>query len=557
MSYYFFVYSGQLRKRMEFLKKFSNLKLALFGAGIIMSIIFLVAASYIMVKPAMSVLYSNLSPEDMSVVISRLEAMNISHETGNNGKDILVPMTKVTNLRMTFAQEGIPESGNLVGYEIFDKTDALGTSQFVYNVNLVRALEGELARTIGTLSIVDNARVHIVLPKKELFSKVGNEPTASVVLRLRSGQSLSKQEIAGISHIIATAVPSLKVENITIIDHRGRPLKLSSSEDNNVAAITDNASDFQRQVEEKLRTTLEELLEKSVGLGKVKTNVSAEINFDREVINTELFDPEGSVVRSKKVSEETDNERDAGSSELSVTSNLEGADGAGGGASRNKTRTDEVTNFEISKTVTNKIIESGRIKKLSIAVLVDGTYKPKLAADGITVEGYDYIQRTAEEMDKIKTLAVSAVGLDTKRGDILEVINLQFSEDFATMPQKEKAMSWLKDQLDNVVQTVVIGIVVILLILLVVRPLILRSLDMKKVSAEEEELKDALSSMQIDAAGASITRSSSSGEPEIETGTPEEKRGQNLLKLVNDLAEKHPEETVAIIRLWINVSEKN
>ena len=155
-------------------------------------------------------------PEDMSVVISRLEAMNISHETGNNGKDILVPMTKVTNLRMTFAQEGIPESGNLVGYEIFDKTDALGTSQFVYNVNLVRALEGELARTIGTLSIVDNARVHIVLPKKELFSKVGNEPTASVVLRLRSGQSLSKQEIAGISHIIATAVPSLKVENITI-----------------------------------------------------------------------------------------------------------------------------------------------------------------------------------------------------------------------------------------------------------------------------------------------------------------------------------------------------
>lgn len=545
---------------MEFLKKFSNLKLAMFGAGLLLSVIFLIAASYLMVKPAMSVLYADLSPEDMSVVVSRLEAMNITFDTSNGGKDVLVPVSKVTNLRMTFAQEGIPETGSIVGYEIFDKTDALGTSQFVYNVNLVRALEGELARTIGTLSIVENARVHIVLPKKELFSKVGNEPTASVVLRLKGGQTLSKQEIAGISHIIATAVPNLKVENITIIDHRGKPLKLSSSEDNNVAAITDNASDFQMQVEEKLRTTLEDLLEKSVGLGKVKANVSAEINFDREVINTESFDPEGSVVRSKKVSEETDNEREGGNSELSVTSNLEGGAGSGAGAGRNKTRTDEVTNFEISKTVTNKIIESGRIKKLSIAILVDGTYKPKLGADGVTIEGYDYTPRTQEEIDKIKALATSAVGMDSKRGDILEVINLQFSEEFATLPQKEKGMAWLKDQLDNVVQTVVIGIVVILLILLVIRPLILRSLEMKKASAEEEELKDALTTMQIDAANASMSSASSNSAggvaAELETATPEEKRGHNLLKLVNDLAERHPEETVAIIRLWINSAEK-
>ena len=545
---------------MEFLKKFSNLKLAMFGAGLFLSIVFLLVASYFMVKPAMSVLYADLSPEDMTIVVSRLDAMHISYDTSNGGKDILVPVSKVTFLRMTFAQEGIPETGNIVGYEIFDKTDALGTSQFVYNVNLVRALEGELARTIGTLSLVENARVHIVLPKKELFSKVGNEPTASVVLRLKGGQTLSKQEIAGISHIVATAVPNLKVENITIIDHRGKPLKLSSSEDNNVGAITDNASDFQMQVEEKLRTTLEDLLEKSVGLGKVKANVSAEINFDREVINTESFDPEGSVIRSKKVSEETDNEREGGSSELSVTSNLDGASGGGSGAGRNKTRTDEVTNFEISKTVTNKIIESGRIKKLSIAILIDGIYKPKLGADGVTVEGYDYTPRTQEELDKIKALATSAVGMDLKRGDILEVINLQFSEEFATLPQKEKGMAWLKDQLDNVVQTVVIGIVVILLILLVIRPLILRSLEMKKSSAEEEELKDALTTMQIDAANASMSTggggSGSSSDSEIETGTAEERRGQNLLKLVNDLAERHPEETVAIIRLWINSGEK-
>lgn len=550
---------------MEFLKKFSNLKLAMLGGGLLFSLLFLFVLSQIVVKPSMSVLYADLSPDDLTVIVSRLEAMNVAYETGNGGKDILVPLSKVTKLRMTFAQEGIPEKGNIVGYEIFDKTDALGTSQFVYNVNLVRALEGELARTIGTLSLVENARVHIVLPKKELFSKVGNDPTASVVLKVKTGQTLSKQEIAGISHIVATAVPNLKVENITIIDHRGRPLKLSTSEDNSVAVMTDNAASFQGQVEEKLRATLEALLEKSVGIGKVKVNVSAEINFDREVINTEFFDPEGSVVRSRKVSEENDNERDSGNSELSVTSNLEGEAAASSGSARTKTRTDEVTNFEISKTVTNKIIESGRVKKLSIAILVDGIYTPKLAEDGVTIEGYDYTARTQEELNKIKSLAISAVGMDNNRGDIIEVVNMQFSEDFSSLPSNVKNMDWLKDQLDRVVQTVVIGIVVVLLILLVIRPLIIRSLEITKPNSEDSELRDALSNMQIDAATGAIIPGGAQGvgagtgvgsDSDIDLGTPEEKRGQNLLKMVNDLAEKHPEETVTIIRLWINSSEK-
>lgn len=551
---------------MEVLKRFGPLKIALAALGTLASVVLLVFLSYKLASPPLSLLYTGLSADDSALIASRLEGMGEHYQVENAGKDVAVPVSKVLKLRMMFAQEGIPHSGSLVGYEIFDKNETLGTSQFVYNVNLVRALEGEIARTIGSLSPIESARVHLVMPKKELFSKIGTDPSASVVLKMKGSQTLSKSEVAAVSHVVATAVPGLKLDNITIIDQRGKPLKLAATEDNNMATMTDTAAEYQKALEDKLMGTLEEMLEKSIGVGKIKTNVSAEINFDREVINTETYDPEGQVVRSKKVSEETELDSEK-SGELSAGTNIPGGQGGGaGGSNRNKNRTDEVTNYEISKTITNKISESGRIKRLSIAILVDGTYQVKPAADGGEKPDVTYIPRTDQELEKIKLLAASAVGLDPKRGDKIEVINMQFSEEFASLPTSEKPFAWLREELDNIVQTVVIGIVIILVILLIVRPVILRSLEMRRHSTEEHDLQEALGDLTAQAAASSTAQATANAKTEAQNAkdgdisdivgiSAEDRKKINLVKYVNELAEKHPEETVAILRNWMYAGE--
>jgi flagellar M-ring protein FliF len=563
---------------MEIFKKLSPVKLgALIGGGILLMSLLLYLA-FKLAAPPMAILYANLSPEDSSLITSRLDGMGINYSISDGGKEVLAPISKVLMLRMTFAQEGIPKSGSIVGYEIFDKTDALGTSQFVHNVNLVRALEGELSRTIASLNLIESARVHLVLPKKELFSKGGVHPSASVVIRMKGSGTLSKSEVAAIGHLVANAVPQLKVEDVTIIDNNGKPLKLGYSEGSDISTVTDTATEYQKAVEEKLKDTIEDLLEKSVGLGKVKANVAAEINFDREVINSEIYDPDGQVVRSKKTSEETESESDANSGNVSVSTNVPGGQsGSAGAGGRNKNTSNEVTNYEISKTITNKITESGRIKRLSIAVLVDGIYQVdnKEAADPQAPVKYTYTPRADAEIEKLKLLAASAVGLDPKRGDRLEVINLQFSEEFINNgPTKESTFAWVESQLQNIIQTIVIGTVIILLILLVVRPVILRSLEMSKTASSEDmdmsplidtnlNFGDAMNPGMI--AGQPMQSTNSSGmsmsgnmapPPDIiDLTSMEDKRKGNLIKQVNEIVEKHPDETVNIIKNWLYSAE--
>lgn len=550
------VYGG-----MELLKKIGITKFLIGTGSFILAIALLIWLSFKLAAPPMSLLYTNLSEQDSAMIISRLESTNVPYAISNNGKDVSVPVSKVLMLRMSFAQEGIPKSGAIVGYEIFDKTESLGTSQFVYNVNLVRALEGELARTISSLAPIQNARVHLVMPKKELFSKVSTDPSASVVLQMKGSQTLSKQEVAAVSHLILTAVSGMKLDNITIIDNRGRPLKLANTEENNVAAMTDAAEEYQKAIESKYKATIEDLLEKSMGVGKIKANVAAEINFDREVINSEVYDPDGQVVRSKKVSELNDSDTEQ-ASEVSASTNIQGSGAAGSAAGKKSSRTDEVTNYEISKTITNKISESGRIKRLSIAILVDGVYaiQPN-AADASADPIVNYTPRAQEELDKIKALASSAVGLDAKRGDKIEVINMRFSDEFATLPSKEKPMAWIRDELDNIVQTVVIGIVIILVIILIVRPVISRLLEMRSIHAEEAALSEAMANNPAvqDAYNSTEANSDKAKDSQSDTGaltdllgiSSEDKKKAQLLKYLNAMIEQHPEETVAILRNWL------
>ncbi len=322
------------------------------------------------------------------------------------------------------AEEGLPNGGS-IGYEIFDKSESFGTINFVQNVNLVRALEGELARTIRTMGQVTEARVHLVLPKRQLFSRKRQEPSASIVIKTRGPKKLGKVQVLSIQHLVASAVPELKISRISVIDHRGRLLaRAGSPDDRGVIGASDN-DEIQRDQEERLVRAIEELPEQSVGIGKVRAQVTAQMNFDRITTNSETYDPEGQVVRSTQNVEEKANSLDQRSgADVTVSNNLPDAKDSKTQNKDNTTnqssRVEETVNFEISKTVKSHVREMGTVKRLSIAVLVDGTYS--LDKDDKRI----YKPRSKKEIDDLSALVRSAVGFDTKRGDTLRVVNMRF-----------------------------------------------------------------------------------------------------------------------------------
>lgn len=500
--------------------------------------------------PAMAPLFNNISMAESSKVVAELEARNIPYKLLGDGSQIMVPRDQVLRLKMSFAEEGIPNAGGSSGYELFDKGDKFGTSSFVQNINQVRAMEGELARTIGSLGQVERARVHLVMPKKELFAKdrERNKPTASVMVKTRGAQKIGASEVRAITNLVAASVPGLSPENVTIVDTRGNLLARGGGNSSEGGMAAANAEEYRIGYEIRTRNVIEELLEKSVGMGSVKAQVTADMDFDKIVTNSETYDPEGKVVRSVQTSEEKEqNSENSGNSNVSVANNLPDANAekSGSGSASNNQKTDEVTNYEISKTVKNQVSESGKVKKLSIAVLVDGTYTK--AKDGKQT----YKPRSKEEMAKLEALVKSAVGFDTARGDKLELTNMQFSS--LVEEEDNSPLAWLAKDLQGVVQTLVIGLVSILAILLVVKPLVKRAIE---INVEQEEAM---------AASAALTLPGMPGVPQLtsdgRTGEDDELdelsliQGPNKklasLKKINEIIAQNPEEVVLVLRQWI------
>lgn len=577
---------------MDFFKKLGAVKVgALLSVALVIlsPIVWLVFSAY---KVPMSPLYSNLSLEDSSIIASKLQAMGIQYTVSADNAEITVPMDRVHSLRIGFAEECYPSSGNIVGYEIFDKSDAFGTSQFVYNVNLVRALEGELSRTISGIASIESARVHLVLPKKELFSKDSVIPSASVVLKVAKNKQIGKNEVAAITHLVSAAVSELKAENITIIDSNGKPLKLNSDDGEEFGVFATGMLDFKGSVESRLTRSIEEILERSVGVGKVKASVTADIDFDREVINTETYDPDGQVIRSHKVSEEKESDTKK-SDNVSVATNLPypGAQKQPTANFKSRSKSDEITNYEISKKVSNRISESGKIKSLSIAVLVDGTYTVDRSS-GNPISKYN--TRTDEELQQIKDLVISAVGIDEKRGDKLSIVNMQFITGVEEDVAPETLMDWLKHNMRGLIQTAIITIVSILLIVLVVKPFIAKIIDDRSGLGIEgaRDLESMITGLEMSpqAAAAAISELGSSGigsasadninsnssegmdtneqgiakrSASLETDTSIEAllssaysdKNQNLLRHLNDAVNQHIDGTVSIIRNWLYKGE--
>ena len=456
------------------MRNLGPMRLAIMGGVVLGLIGFLVFFGTKLSTPSMTTLYNELAQSDAAGIVQELESRNIPFKISQNGTQIAVPAERVMQLRLELAQQGLP-SGGSVGYELFDDTDTLGSTNFMQNVNLVRALEGELARTISSIGTVKKARVHLVMPRRELFSREKQEPSASVVLQMRGPARLTNEQVAAVQHLVASAVPQLTPNRISIVDNKGSLLSSGFASSDPVAGRQAKVDERRNRLEGEMARTIEELLEKTVGFARVRAEVSLDMNFDRVSTQTEEYNPDGQVVRSTNSVEETANSKDSeGEPPISVGTNLPDPNlGTGDTASRteNQNRTEETTNFEISKTVTNHIREGGEIEKLSVAVLVDEVQL--LNEDGELISQ----KRTEEEMRLLATLVRGAIGFDEDRGDKVELIQMKFASFDAPEEKLQLFFGMGKNDILRVVELFVLSIVGILVVLLVVRPLLSRAFE--------------------------------------------------------------------------------
>lgn len=369
--------------------------------------------------PSYTLLFAGLDLADSQTLVERLDAMAVPYRLADGGDAIMVPADRVLSLRMSLAEEGLPV-GDTIGNELLDRAATFGTSDFLANINLRRALEGELARTIGTLRHVRSARVHLVQPRREPFQRDALEPTASIVLAL-SG-TLDPRQIDGIRQLVAAAVPGLAVDAVTLVDDGGKLLGGGRVDEGpNLAESEDRRS----ALEGRLKARIVQLLERSVGTGKVDAEVSIDMDFDDIATTSEVYDPEGQVVRSTRTSEEQSALAEKQADDpVGVAGNLPTervqSEAAAGSSNEQSTRTEETVNYEITRRVTNQTRRGGVVRRMSIAVQVDGLYQPQ--ADGSSV----FSPRDAAELEQLAALVRSAAGVDEGRGDVVEIVSRPF-----------------------------------------------------------------------------------------------------------------------------------
>ena len=544
---------------MHALRNLGPVRLAIMGAIMLGMIGFFIFLATRLTTPTMVLLYGDLNADDSSRIASQLSIQNIPFELSQGGSQIMVPRDRARKLRLGLASQGLP-SGGSIGYELFDEQQSIGTPSLVQNINLVRALEGELARTIQTLSSVRSARVHLVLPRRELFGREKSQPSASLTLRLGGG-SLEKDQITGIQHLLAAAVPGLVPNRVSIISSSGKLLARGFEEDS-LSSLAAESVEQRWNFERRLSRTIESLLEKTVGFGKVRAEVKADMDFDRISTSEERFDPDGQVVRSTQSTEETSSSKDAeGNLPVSVAGNLPDPNLSGGdNASRStsESRIEETVNFEISKKVINHVRESGIVNRLSVAVLVDGSRK--LGADG----NLTYQPRSEAEMELLATLVRSTIGFSADRGDTVEVINMEFADVDDTLEQPLELFFGLeKNDLLRMAEILVLSIVAILVILLVVRPLVTRAFEAipsavpaggAKLLTDQASATPALSgpsSAAVQAPGESAPAEEEHFEELIDIDQVEGRVKASSVKKVGEIVDKHPEEALSIVRSWM------
>ncbi|MGH6770542.1 MAG: flagellar basal-body MS-ring/collar protein FliF [Xanthobacteraceae bacterium] len=548
---------------VEFLKSLGAARIAAMVAVTATLVIFFAFLILRMTAPQMTMLFSDLSLEDSSAIIKDLERQAIPYETRNDGAIIMVPKDRVARMRMKLAESGLPKGGG-VGYEIFDKSDALGATSFVQNINHLRALEGELARTIRALDRVQAARVHLVLPERPLFSRDRAEASASIVLKVRG--MLEPQQVRAIRHLVASAVNGLKPERVSIVDETGRLLADGARGDGNLGVTADER---QTAYERRLRGQVEAIVTSVVGPGRARVQITADFDFNRVTQTSERFDPEGRVMRSSQTREETSSNSDNREGQVTVGNELPGAPGAQPAAGgqrppegqpqqpREQSRkSEEVVNYEISRSTKTEVTEGGRVNRISVAVLVDGSYVRNANGDAA------YRPREKEELERIAALVRTAIGFNETRGDQVEVVNLRFAEVPSTPIQEPTGwlsfLQFTKADVMHWIELLVMMLLGLVVMMMVVRPLVRRILAPEEPRPAEEAIAAALAGGDVQGAiAAGATADDIKGVPSqaakmIDIAQVQGQVHAQSVQKVGELAEKNPNETVSIIRTWLH-----
>lgn len=501
--------------------------------------------------PGLALLYGGLNAQEASRINDYLSTQNIPHETRADGS-VYVPSDQVGQLRLQAAGQGLV-GASTAGYELFDNQSAFGTTSFVSNLNARRALEGELARTIATIPAVAGVRVHIVLPKQNLFSREQVIPSAAIALNL-GPRTLDDGQVKSIAQLVAAAVPDLSTDNITIIDQRGT-LLYDGRENNAAANVT---STLRKNVEKTYEDSLTSMLERVVGAGNVAVRVTADLNLDKVNEQSELYDPTQQVVRSEQTIESTNASNSGNGGLTGVQGNTPGNGAAPAeNSNSNENKTETTTNYEISKTVRSLNRDGGDVKKLSVAVLVSGKATANAATGAAAATpatgNSTYTPLTDDEKQRLQTLVQAAIGFNAERGDKVEIIDMPFTASPEAEAPAEPFIT--KAQIINLIQYALIVIALIVVALLVVRPA-LTTLN-QAMGSRPAPLLSGGSTLAPGAMPMALGGNGAADVNEndlIDIRSVQGRVRESAVKKVNEIIDQYPEESLGVVRGWMGSS---
>jgi flagellar M-ring protein FliF len=425
-------------------------------------------------KPSYSPLFGNLPHKDAVEIAQALQQAGIAYEIDQANGIVMVPSASLQEARMKLAGQGLPQSGS-TGFELMQQDSGFTTSRLVETARYQRAIEGELARSIMTLANVESARVHLATPKQSVFIRKRKFPSASVVVKLYSGRSLEKGQVEAITHLVASSVPELDVSKVTVVDQKGR--LLSTKKDSREMQLTSSQFEYTRELEEHYKQRIEDILAPMLGRENLRAEVTADVDFTYVEQTQEYYNPDVNALRSEQINEQQSilsdvqgvpgaltNQPPAAASAPQVA--VGGAEGEAGGTPLNTSKR-ATRNFELDKTISHTRLPSSRLRRLSVAVVVNDRYQTG-------EEGQiEPVKRTAEEITRIATLAKEAVGFDIQRGDRVQVISEAFYVPQAPEPLPEIPL-WEENWFWDVVRQVGGALLFLLLVFGVLKPTMTR-----------------------------------------------------------------------------------
>ena len=493
-------------------------------------------------------LYANLDRMDPSQVMNILQSNDILFKVDEKSGALMVASSQISSARLKLAAEGISGDGSF-GFELLDKEQPLGSSQFMENARFRHSLEGELGRTISSIRSVRAARVHLAIPKSTAFIRDNRKPTASVFVELYSGGGLAPDQVRAVANLVASSIPELQLKDVTVVDQRGN--LLSNFDTDKDMALANRQLDYTNEIETRLINRVNSILEPLIGLENFRAEVSADVDFTEVEQADEQFNPDLPAIRSEQTLEEGRNVAGAGGVPGALTNQppQEGVAttaGAGSGSSRSQS----TRNYELDRTVSYTRHQVGRLRRLSVAVVVDNTTTKNAETGEVSS-----VKLPAEDLERLTALVRDAVGYDPARGDRVNVINAAFlAKEQVDLPLYEEPPIWQQPDFINYAKQALGGLFVLVMVFGVLRP-VMRSLTDSAKQVREMEAQQALESMGDELGGdlSDETVTLSGGDSILLSGP--DKGYEQQLNAVKGLIAEDPGRVAQVVKKWVAAGE--